>query len=205
MTVPSNPPHPARRSRKRLVVLLAAGLGLLALVGVFLVVQFSDDSPNVEADFTKATCEEFDFAQFPESSAISIESSEADADDQAEPVGGILSCAYASDAGLTLTITVVATNDEDGAAASVEQSREVWEGVDALAVEDFDNGELAGYTSVFEREWLNHVSLEAAAGRLKITILLEGGQAITEPADALDLTEELADQVHQRFTANARQ
>ncbi|WP_199038758.1 hypothetical protein [Glycomyces salinus] len=200
MTPPLTQPRPAVRSQRRFLAVLAVGLGLVALAAVYLVFQLSrGDSPNAEADFAKATCEDFDLAEIANSSAISVESSRAGLWDDLDR--GQLNCDYTADSGLALTITVIASADDDGPANSLERAREVSEAGSGTTIEDFDNGDHTGFTKVFSRESVQSLSLFSAAGRLSVTVALDAKPAAFEPSEAVGLVEALAAQARDRFEA----
>lgn len=202
MTPPLTQPRPVVRSQRRFLAVLAVGLGLVALAAVYLVFQLSrGDSPNAEADFAKATCEDFDLAEIANSSAISVESSNAAVRDDPDLEGGHLYCNYTSDSGLALTITVVASPDEDGAADSLELARQASEAGSVQTVEEFDSGDHTGFTRVFSKESLQRFSLFSAAGRLAITVRMEAKPAAFEPSEAVGFVEDLAAQARDRFAA----
>lgn len=201
MTPPMNRRSTAR-SQRRFLVLLAAGLGLVAFAAVYLVVQLGrDDGPNAEIDFAEATCEDFELAELAEGSAISVESANTDTWDDPDVEGGHLYCNYTSDSGLTLTVTVIALADEGEAQETLELAREVSEVGSGHTIEEFDDGDHAGLTRVFSKESVQRFNLFSAAGRLSITIKLEAKPAAFEPSNAVDLVEALAAQARERFQA----
>lgn len=204
MTSPTNQPPSPGRSRKRRFALLAAGLGLVVLVAAILVVQLvRDEAPNPEADFSDGTCEDFDLAGFEAFSEGGAEFSEADGGKFSDPEGYTLICDYTSDSGMTLRIGLSAVTSDEPASSSVEleDTREFWEKAPGNTVEDFDNGDLVGYTLSYERDSEQNFGLAAAAGHLAIGVQLAAESGAFEPADALGFIEEMAGQALKRFEA----
>ncbi|THV40485.1 hypothetical protein [Glycomyces buryatensis] len=207
MTVPSNQPQVASRSRKRLFALLAVGLGLVALAAVYLVVQLiRDDTPDIEADFSSATCEDFDLAEFETFSAGEVELSKADGGKFPDSEARQLYCKYTSDSGITLTIGAgigITTDTADDPASVLDEGRRFWEIDPSHTVEDFDNGVLAGYTLSYETEPGQVFNLHGAGDQLFIGVFLRSELGEFDTADALDLAEALAGQAFERFEAYA--
>lgn len=205
MTSSSNQPRPAGRSRKRLFALLAVGLGLVALIAVYLVVQLSrDDTPNVETDFSGGTCEDFDVAEFEAFSAGEAELSKADGGKYPDSEARSVYCIYTSDSGFTLTIGVgvgITTDTGDDPVTALEEGRRFWELNPSHTVEDFDNGDLAGFTLSYETEPGQVFNLHGAGEQLSVGVFLKSEHDEFDTADALDLAEALATQVLERFEA----
>lgn len=220
MSSPSNQPRSAGRSRKRFFGLLAAGLGLVALVAGYLVVQYlrtdgADDSERpessaatetatagVEADFADATCEDFDLAEFEAFSGGAAEFDTAIADAYAATETGVLYCEYTSDSGMTLSLTALADTAEGFAESTMDQSRKIWGGApDIYTIEDFDNGDLTGYSNSYTENAEQVLLLNAGADRLLITVGLNAEPGGFEVADALVLAELMAGRVLERFEA----
>ena len=201
MTPPMNR-RSTDRSQKRFLALLSTGLGLVALSAAYLVFQLSrDDGPNAAIDFAAATCEDFDLAEIAAGSAISVESTNTDIWDDSDSEGGHLYCNYTSDSGLALTVTVISLADAGEAEDSLELARQASEAVAGHTLEDFADGDHAGFTRVFSKESVQRFNLFSAAGRLSITIKLEAKPAAFEPFNAVDLVEALAAQARERFQA----
>lgn len=203
MTSLTSLPPTASRSRKRFLALLAVGLGLVALAAVYVVVQLSrDDAPNPETDFAAATCEDFDLAEFEEFSAGTVEFSDAHAGKYPDSEVHSMVCDYTSDSGMTLTFGATAgTEDDYDAVNALEEGRQLWYIGPDYTVEEFDNGDLSGYTRSLTDESEQRFELLVAVERLSIGFFLEAEPGGFEEAEALDLAEALATQVLERFEA----
>lgn len=207
MTVPPSLPRSAGRSRKRLLVLLTAGLGLVALVAVYLVIQvIRDDAPNLATDFSSDTCEDFDLTEFEAFSAGEAELSQADGGKYPDSEAHSLYCKYTAGSGITLTIGVgigITTDTADDPVTALEESRQFWALDPSHTVEDFDNGDLAGFTLSYETEPGQVFNLWGAGDQLSVGVFLTSELGAFDTADALDLAEALAAQAFERFEAYA--
>jgi hypothetical protein len=208
LTVPSNPsnpsnqPQPAGRSRKRRFALLATGLGLVALVGAYFVVQLiREDAPDLETDFSSETCEDFDLSAFEEFSGGPIEFDSADAGKLPDTEAYSLNCQYISDSGITLTFGALADFADDFPEDALDASLETWGISPEYAIEEFDNGDYAGFTLAYEQESTQFFNLYGYADRLNVGAFLSAELGDFESADALPLVEAMAAQTFERFEA----
>ena len=193
---------PPARPRNWFAVALTVGLSLVVLASGFLVFQLlSGGAADSATDFAEATCEDFDVAETAEFSELAVESSNARAGDEVGLEGGNLYCRFASGAGQTVTVTVVAMSDEDGPAEHVQQARQIAEVSSDLGREDFGYGDHSGIITVRLAEAVQSFHLYAAGGRLSVMVRLESRPPELGLPEAVGFVESVAVRAFERFEA----
>ncbi|MDA1383768.1 MULTISPECIES: hypothetical protein [Glycomyces] len=185
----SNPPPPAPQSiplwAKLLIGLVAVTSAALLLFAAiefiwihnrlndFFTAGESDDAttgppPDVAADFSKQTCEDFDLTTFDAfaggSGELASSSAYPDEDTKA------LYCHFETPAGQKLDIGIAAGSDEGYAADALVPRRERFEEDPAWTVADLSMGSMTGFSSVYPGDAWETYGAEVGYERVMISV-----------------------------------